>query len=92
MPAMLVTAAVFQLPIAWLNALARLNMLYMSVTAAVSQSPIDWLNALASENMEFMPFTLAVSQSPIDWLTRWRRGTWHSCWSQPPCPTCRCPG
>jgi hypothetical protein len=45
---MLVTAEVFQLPMSWLNALARANMASIVVTLAVFQLPTGRLNALAS--------------------------------------------
>ena len=51
---MVVTAAVFHLPMSWLNELASLNMCCMSVTCAVFQLLMSWLKAVASLNMSLM--------------------------------------
>ncbi len=48
---MLLTDAVFQPPMFWLNAAAPRNMKPMSLTFAVFQPPRFWLNAAALENM-----------------------------------------
>ncbi len=62
---MLVTAAVFQLPIGWLNALANSNMAFTSFTLAVFQLPIGGLHVVWSLNRPAMVVTLDTSQSWI---------------------------
>ena len=61
MPPMFATAAVFQVPMAWLKAMAPENMSRMVVTAAVVQVPMAWLKAVAPLNMLAMFVTLDVS-------------------------------
>merc|ERR1719321_2463515 len=65
---MRVTASVFHLSplvgMAWLNAVASLNMELMSVTAAVSKVEMSLLNAVAPSNMEAMSSTRVVHQTP----------------------------
>merc|ERR1719271_194144 len=59
---MVVTLAVFQLEISWLN------MFFMVVTLAVFQLEISWLNALAPLNISSMEVTLDVSQREMSAL------------------------
>ena len=61
-------AAVFQLPMGWLKALALLNIDSMLVTAAVSQLLMSWLKEVASLNMPLMLVTAAVFHLLMSWL------------------------
>ena len=60
---MVVTAAVFQLPMFWLKALAPLNVPNMSVTKAVFQEDIFPLNKVVSSNRYFMLVMVLTFQS-----------------------------
>ena len=68
MKLMLVTAAVFQLPMGWLKEVASLNIDSMLVTAAVFQLPMSWLNEVAPSNIDSMLVTAAVFHLPMGWL------------------------
>ena len=69
------TCAVSQLLMSWLNVLALWNMPAMFVTFAVFQSPMGWLKDVALENMAFMSVTELVSQPLMSWLKAWRHRT-----------------
>ena len=77
MPRMFVTAAVFQLPISWLNAAAPWNISSMLLTVLVSHLLMSWLNEVASLNKELMSVTPDVhdlaSSASFQAPTRLRR-------------------
>ena len=68
MPCMSVTAAVFQLLMSWLKAVAPLNMYFMVVTAAVFHLLMSWLKEVAPENIDSMFVTFPVFHLLMSWL------------------------
>ena len=72
MPLILVTAAVFQLPMGWLNALAELNTRSMLVTAAVFQLPmlVGLFKLIQFENMKDMSVTPLRSGTSVALMFR----------------------